>query len=270
MFFLPLAYCLSLSLLTGPVGSLILWSRLTFFGETLAHASIFGIFLSLFFDIPLSVAMVCLVLLYCLLIELFIEKKLDQSYLLPLFSYGLLGLGFVLLETMFPNPSLIFNVLLGDLLLVTTEDVLFLTVITALIWGLWKKYHRYVLMALLMPELAELKQLPVKKIHFTLNVVAGLAIAFLIQAAGMLLSMALLTIPPLTAKILARSPNQMIKITCLLSFLSIFTGFFAGYHFDVSLGAMMSTSCLIYFVLINLALKVFKKSKTNADISYKH
>ena len=259
MFFMPIVYCCLLSLLSGPIGCLILWSRLTFFGETIAHAAIFGLFLSLYLGIPMTASMSLIVLTYCLLIEFFIDEKVHQSYLLPIFSYGVLGLGFVLIEKFLSTPSALFNVLLGDILLITFHDVLSLSIMVALIWGLWLFFHRHIILTLLMPDLAILKKINLRATHFAKNLVTGLAIAFVIQAAGMLLSMALLTIPPLTAKMISKTPYQMVIYTCVFSFGAIFLGFSGGIYLDASLGAMMSTCALALFIIVKVITTVMTK-----------
>lgn len=261
MFTLPLCYCLLLALLSGPIGSLILWSRLTFFGETIAHASILGLFFSYLFNTSITLSLSIIVIIYCILLEVFIEHEAEQSQILPIFSYGALGVGFVLIEKFLPSSAALFNVLLGDLLLVSTSDIIFLFGMVLTVWTLWFKFKREILLSLLMPDLATLRRINLKTTNLLRNIITGLAISFVIQASGMLLSMALLTIPPLTAKIICKSPSQMIAITCAISLASIIAGFILGVYLDVSLGATMSCCSLLIFIAIKI-IKTVNSRKT--------
>lgn len=263
MFLMPTLYCCLLSLLSGPIGCLILWSRLTFFGETIAHASIFGLFISLYFQISMTLSMSIMVVIYCALIELFVDQKIHQSSLLPIFSYGVLGLGFVLIEQLTPTSAALFNILLGDVLLIRLQDVLLLAAIVVSVWALWLKFQKDILLTLLIPDLAVLKKVSLKTTRFMKNVTVGLAIALVIQATGMLLAMALLTIPPLSAKLISKTPYQMVLNTCIIAFISIFTGFIGGLWLDGSLGAMMSTCAFAIFLIVKTysAIKIYKEKR---------
>lgn len=249
MFILPFLYCCLLALLSGPVGCLILWSRLTFFGETIAHAGVLGLFLSLYFNVSLTMAMTFLVITYCLTLELLKDKILSENSLLPIFSYGVLGLGLVLIEQFTPTSSALFSVLLGDLLLVQPQDLASLALTTLFVWGLWLRYNSIFVLSLIMPDLAQIKGMNLSIIRLISTLCAGFAIAFVIHATGMLLAMALLTIPPLSARSFSQTPQAMVLYTCLFSAGSLILGFVGGLFFDISLGPAMSTSALGVFGL---------------------
>lgn len=266
MFLLPFLYCFLLAALSGPIGCLIMWSRLTFFGETIAHASIFGLFISLFFNIPLTAAMAVLVIVYCLLIEFFVDKNIHQSYLLPIFSYGILGLGLVLIEKFTPSSAMLFNILLGDILLVNSTDLILLLLTAVVSWALWISLRRQFLLSLLIPDIAVLQKINLKHMHFLRNVMAGLAIAFVIQAVGMLLSMSLLTIPPLTARLISQSPGTMILFTCLIAAIDLSIGFIGGIYFDCPLGAMMSACSLFVFIAVKIYVAQFKRNFSQVEV----
>src|SRR5699024_5236311 len=56
--FLLYALCagLLLALVAGPLGSFVVWRRMAYFGDTLAHSTLFGVALGLLFDINLALA----------------------------------------------------------------------------------------------------------------------------------------------------------------------------------------------------------------------
>ena len=254
MFYLPIIYCCFLSLLSGPIGCLILWSRLTFFGETIAHAGVLGLFISLYFHTSLTVSMGFIVFFYCISLEFLTDRKSKENTLLPIFSYGVLGLGLVLIEQLTPTSSALFSVLLGDLLLVQAKDLISLILTTSIVWALWLRYKDMFVLSLIMPELAQIRGMNLCLIRFLSTLCAGLAIAFVIHATGMLLAMALLTIPPLAARSISATPEQMIWRTCALSALSLALGFTHGIIFDISLGPAMSTSALGVFLAIKILM----------------
>ena len=199
------------------------------------------------------------------MLEVLLDETKDQAQILPIFSYGVLGIGFILIETYLPSTAALFNVLLGDLLLVTKNDLLSLSAMVVLVWFLWLRYQKEVLLSILIPDLAILRKIQIRKMNLIKNIITGLAISFVIQAAGMLLSMALLTIPPLTAKMACKSPQQMVITTCAISFISMSLGFYFGLRFDVSLGATMSCCCLLVFVTVKVALLLQQKIRLKSS-----
>ena len=59
---------LSLALVAGPLGSLIVWRRMSYFGDTLAHSALLGIALGILMNLNLqiSILVVCLVTAFLL------------------------------------------------------------------------------------------------------------------------------------------------------------------------------------------------------------
>ena len=49
---------LGIALLAGPLGSFVVWRKMAYFGDTLAHASLLGLSLGFLFDINLNLALI--------------------------------------------------------------------------------------------------------------------------------------------------------------------------------------------------------------------
>ena len=79
---------------TGPLGSFVIWRRMAYFGDTLAHASLLGISLGALLQISptLGVLGICL-LVATILALLQRQKQLADDTLLGIMSHGALSLG---------------------------------------------------------------------------------------------------------------------------------------------------------------------------------
>lgn len=242
-------YITLLSLLSGPVGSLILWRRMTFLGESLAHASLMGFILQYFFGWPLAVCMLLISLLYCSLLEILQHKGLEKSDILPLLAYGLMGLSLLIIETVIAKPSLMNRILLGDVLLVSWQDCAVVAAVLLFIVTIFRAYYRSFVLYLFSPELAFLHQPQLIRVSFLMNVLIGLSVTMTVQGAGMLLAMALLTIPGITAYPWSRTPWSMIFLSTAIALSGSFIGFQLSLWLDASVGSCVIVSLLGLYVL---------------------
>ena len=120
---------LGLALVTGPAGCFVVWRRLAYFGETIAHSSLLGVALAivlsfnLVIGILISAALVAFIMFY-------LDRRgtLPTDTLLGLLAHGGLALGLVILS-FFPAMRIdLHGLLFGDILAVAREDL-------AVIWG---------------------------------------------------------------------------------------------------------------------------------------
>lgn len=242
-------YICLLSLLAGPVGSLILWRRMTFLGESLAHASLMGFILQYFLGWPLVVCMLLLSLIYCSLLEMLQQKGLERSDILPLLAYGLMGVSLLVIEKYVSKPSLMNRILLGDVLLVSWQDCAVVAGLMLFIILIFWRYYRSFVLYLFSPELAFLHQPQLIRMSFLMNILIGLSVTMTVQGAGMLLAMALLTIPAITAYPWSRTPWSMILMSTGCALCGSLAGFQLSLLIDASVGSCVIVCLLLLYLL---------------------
>ena len=89
---------IGIALVTGPLGCFVVWRRLSFFGDTLAHSALLGVLLSISLDINLSLTIfVVSSLVALLLLRLEKSTNLAGDALLGLISHSSLAIGLVIL-----------------------------------------------------------------------------------------------------------------------------------------------------------------------------
>ena len=89
---------IGIALVTGPLGCFVVWRRLSFFGDTLAHSALLGVILSVSFDINISLSVfVVSSLVALLLLKLQNTTNLASDSLLGLLSHSSLAIGLVVL-----------------------------------------------------------------------------------------------------------------------------------------------------------------------------
>ena len=115
---------IGVALITGPLGTFIVWRRMAYFGDTLAHTSLLGIALGLIFSLNPTVSVILTCLAFALVLVGFEQKKdLASDTLLGILSHTSLACGLVVM-TFMPDVKVdLMSLLFGDLLTVNFSDV---------------------------------------------------------------------------------------------------------------------------------------------------
>ena len=135
---------LALALVAGPLGSFVVWRRMAYFGDTLAHAALLGVAVGLLLDVSptLAVTVGC-VLLAVLLVTLQQRQPLAADTLLGILAPSTLSLGLVVLSFNREVRIDLLGYLFGDLLAVGPSDLLWIVAGSALVLAcllaLWRQ-----------------------------------------------------------------------------------------------------------------------------------
>lgn len=242
---------LLLALICGPLGALVVWQRMAYLGETLAHAGLLGIALAPWLHLAPAVSVLLIgVLVTLLLLWLQDRPELSSDSLLGILAYGSLALALIALSL---NPEFRTDpsaYLFGDLLTLTRQD-LWLTGFGALLllgWLAW--LWKPLLLLCIDAELAASEGLPVKRLRLQLLLMLSLLIALAMKLVGALLITALLVIPAAASRLISQTPLQMALLASLLGGLSVLTGLGSSFYWDLPAGpAIVGASCLIFMLL---------------------
>ncbi|MBF0167054.1 MAG: metal ABC transporter permease [Alphaproteobacteria bacterium] len=244
------AAALAVALVAGPLGCFVVWRKMAYFGDALAHASLLGLALGFILKIDLMAGVVAGGLVFALL--LFVlerQKRLEADTLLGILAHGSLALGLIALAL---APALkldLQGLLFGDVLSVSLADVLWawggaLGVLAglALLW-------RPLLSITAHEELARVDGLQVQRTRFFFLMLMALTVAVAMKVVGVLLITALLVIPPAAARPFARSPEAMALLASLIGTMSVLLGLFASLSIDLPAGPAIVAASVLLFVL---------------------
>lgn len=253
---LALAAGLGVAIIAAPLGSFIVWQRLAYFGDTLAHSSLLGVALGLLLAVNMQIAIILSSIVIALLLVVWQnQKQLPTDTLLGILSHSTLALGLVLISIFDTGRLDLTSYLLGDLLSTTLNDVIIiyslLIIISLCIWRYWSS-----LLSLVVNEsLALVEGVPVKKMRFLLFVLLALTIAVAIKIVGVLLITALLIIPAAAARYLANSPEKMVFYAGAIGCLSIIGGLCGSLLWDAPAGPAIVVSASLLFLISFLGVR---------------
>jgi zinc transport system permease protein len=241
------------ALIAGPLGVFIVWRRMAYFGDTLAHSGLLGVCLGFLLGLSptLGVLIVCL-LLAALLIYLQSRERLAADTLLGLLAHTALALGLVALAFLDAMRFDLSSFLFGDLLAVTNADLLWIWLGGGIAFLVLLRIWRPLLAATVDETLARAEGVPVSRSQTIFIILVALVIACSMKIVGVLLITAMLIIPAATAQRFARTPEQMAVIAACFALLSVVIGLFASLSFDTPAAASVVSCATLLFIVTRL------------------
>ena len=237
----------------GPLGSFVVWRRMSYFGDTLAHASLLGVAIGFLLDINVYYAVILVTLLLALgLVWLERRPYLAIDTLLGIMAHSALSLGLVVVSLMNNIRVDLMAYLFGDLLSVTTQDLWLigpgvLVVIAIMCWQ-W----RSLLSMTISQELAHVDGVNLQRTRLILMLVTALIIGLAMKFVGALIITSLLIIPAATARRFARTPEQMAGLAVILGMCAVTGGliFSALYNTPAGPSVVLCASFLFMLSLV--------------------
>ncbi|MEY8248622.1 MAG: zinc ABC transporter permease subunit ZnuB [Bermanella sp.] len=239
-----------LSLMSGPLGSFIVWRRMAYFGDTLAHSALLGVTLGFVFDVNLNLAIIlCAVFVALMLANLQRQHFIPSDTLLGLMAHTTLAAGLVTLSQL-DNVRIDLNAyLFGDLLAVNRDDLIIMALGSALVLTVLSRMWRGLLAASVSEELAQVEGYPVAKLRLLFMVLLAVVIASAMKLVGVLLITAMLIIPAAAARPFSQGPKQMAILATVISMLAVALGLGLSYQFDTPAGPSIVLTSALFFLI---------------------
>jgi zinc transport system permease protein len=237
----------------GPIGSFVLWRRMAYLGESVAHIGLLGAAIGLLIGISPIAGVAALAMIAALLMSRAGEGLIPAGTLIGLIGHVGLALGFVALSMMETVRTDLMGYLFGDVLALTDSDLYALAaggiLLCACLWFLWKP-----LLAITVNRdiaIAEGMNVRIYDLVF-LVLVAGL-VAFGLKIVGALLIVALLLIPPAAARPFARTPEGMGIAASIIGAISAPLGIAGAWFTDAPAGPSIVLAAAAIFLVTTSA-----------------
>ena len=213
---------LGVAFVTGPLGCFVIWRRLSYFGDTLAHSALLGVTIaySLEFNIALSVFIISS-LIALILVQLQNRTNLPGDALLGLLAHSSLAVGLVVIGFLTFIRFDIMGLLFGDILAVTVDDLYIIWIGGALILLILRFIWKGLFASTVNYELAEAEGLNPDRAKAIFTILIAAIIAISIKMVGLLLITGMLIIPAAMARNISDSPQKMIIYSIILSLIHI-------------------------------------------------
>lgn len=241
---------IGVALVAGPLGCFIVWRRMAYFGDTMAHSALLGIALGILIEVDQMLGVFAVVALTSLaLVGLQRQRALPTDALLGILAHSTLSLGLVLVALMVWVRMDLAGYLFGDILAVSRGDL-------AVVWGggaailavlvlIW----RPLLAATVSSEIAEAEGMRPERANLAFMILLAAVVAIAMKIVGILLITSLLIIPAATARRFAATPEAMALVAAVLGAAAVTGGLYASLGFDTPSGPSIVTAAFVLFLL---------------------
>lgn len=240
------------SLVCGVVGTLVVVNRLVFLSGGVAHAAYGGVGLAFALGLPVMACTIGFTAAVAMLMAWITLKRRDRADTVigALWAAGM-ALGVILLD-LSPGYNVdLMSYLFGSILAVPGQEVWIMAGLALVVLAVATFFHADFLAVSFDAEFARTAGAPATGIHFLLLGMTAVAVVMIIQVVGLILVIALLTIPPYMAERSSRTLAGMMVRACGWSLLFCLGGLAAAYVFNVTSGAAIVAVGVVVYTFVS-------------------
>lgn len=238
------------SVICGVIGSLVVVNRIVFLSGGVAHATYGGVGLALFLGLPVLPVTAAFALFFALIMAWVTLRSRERADTVigVLWSAGM-ALGILLVDLTPGYKADLMSYLFGSILAVPREDLWIMAGLAAVVMAAVLVCYRGFLVVSFDEEFARARGLPVGLLYVLLLALTALSVVMIIRVVGLILVIALLTIPPFIAERRVRSLGAMMAASGLLSGVFCVLGLGLAYALDLTSGAAIIAVASVVFFL---------------------
>ena len=261
---------IGLAFITGPLGCFIVWRRLSYFGDTIAHSALLGVVIAYALDFNIIIAVFVVSCLLALSL-LFLQRRtnLPDDALLGLLAHSVLAIGLVLLGILSFIRIDLMGLLFGDILSVNVTDLLFVWIGGSIVLIVLILIWRPLFAGTVNLELAKAEGLNPDLANAIFTLLIASVIAISIKIVGILLITGLLIIPASASRNLSSTPIQMAIISSVIGVTCVVLGLQSSMIWNSPTGPTILAIALGVFIITLLPLKKLLISKKKIELSDK-
>lgn len=244
------------SLVSGVLGSLILINRLVFLAGGIAHASYGGIGLAFFLGLPVLPVAGAFALGCSGIAAVLLQRNVARlDAIVGALWAGGMAFGILLLD-MTPGYNVdLMSYLFGSILTISSTDIYALAVLCAVLLVLVARFYHPLVLSSWEPEYARTRAVPVAWIRAALLAMTALSVVLLIRMVGLILVIALLSIPPAFAEAHSRNLKGMMLRATLVSAICGVCGLLLAWVADLTAGACIIALAAGAYLLQQMLLR---------------
>jgi ABC-type Mn2+/Zn2+ transport system permease subunit len=249
------------------VGTWVVIRGMTFLGDALVHGVVPGIALALIFEFNVIVgALLAAVIMVGGINLVHRQTGFSEDTGIGLLFVGMLGVGVILISSTDSFATNLTSILFGDILGVTTSDLVGLAVVVALVALLSALFYRNFLVLSFNEQKAQLFGLRPSATHLALLALITLSIVGSFQTVGTLLVFGLLVGPAATAALLVKRVPSMMAVAAVLGMVSVVVGLIISYHANTSGSATMAVLPIVLFFFV-LAFRRMRRAAAAGSLT---
>ncbi len=246
---------LLVSIASGIIGSLIVVNRMVFLAGGIAHTAYGGIGVAVFFGLPMFLGASVFAVMSALIIASITLKERERmdTFIGLMWAVGM-ALGVVLIDLTPGYQADFMSYLFGSILAVSSSDLWFMGGLLAIILFIMTFWYRDILAVSYDSEYANLRGINVRFFYTLILVLSALTVVVAIKVVGLILVIALLTIPVYIAEKLSNTLYVMMIFSGIFSSIFTLIGLWFSYEYEIASGAsIILVSAVTLFLFLGIS-----------------
>ncbi|HCT8174095.1 TPA: metal ABC transporter permease [Proteus mirabilis] len=229
------------------------WSLM---GDAISHAVLPGVVLAYVTAIPLTIG-AFLSGLFCSFATGYLKEhsRIKEDTVMGIVFSGMFAVGLVIFASVDTDQHLM-HILFGNILGITPDVLIQISAICLITITIMLVKQKDFMLYCFAPNQARIVGLPVALLHYGLLSILALTIVASMQAVGIILVVAMLISPGITAYLLTRSFSRMITLAILFSVISSVIGTFISFHIDGATGPSIVLTQAVFFIIALLCNQI--------------
>ena len=241
---------LFISIAVGIIGSFVLINRFNYLAASIAHGSYAGVGMAVYFGISILLGTTIAALFLALLLAFisFKYKSRKDTLIGVIWAVGM-SIGIIFTDLSPGYNADLMSYLFGNILMVPNEDLYFMAAVDLLLIFFTLVLYNHILAISYDPDFAGLRGVRVKLLYTLLLLLIALTVVMSVRSIGLILVIALFTIPPFIAEKFTKNLQMMMMTSAFLSLIFCVAGLYISYFLDISATpAIILSASLLFFI----------------------
>ncbi len=250
------------SIACGVVGSYVVVKRISYLAAGIAHAILGGMGIAYFFGkSPMTGALIAAIVFALILGWVSLRWKQQEDTIIgALWSMGM-AVGILFLSKAPGYHMDLMSYLFGNILMISRDDLYLIVGLDLAILVTVGLFYKQLLAVAFDEEFAKLRGISVEWFYILFLILIGFTVVIMIRIVGLILVIALLTIPPAIANHYIRSLSHMMILAVILGIFFTCSGLALSYEPDLPSGPMIIVLSGSVFIVSVLAQNAFRKKR---------
>lgn len=248
---------------SAPLGCLVIWQRMAYFGDSLAHGSLLGVSLGIVLGINLNLSIFIICIIFAFSFTAIKRKMtLPSDTILGILAHASLSLAIIILSVYSSEEIELHDFLFGDIFSLSKSELYLIIPCTLIILGITYLIWNKIVLISINEDLAKAEGVRTSFYNAIFILLLTMIIAISIRTIGIILISSLLLIPPATGRIYVNSHRKMAVAAALFGGLSALIGVILSSSIDTPTGpSIVLMSSIIFITLI--IVKTLKNIRNN-------
>src|SRR6056297_2415803 len=242
------------SIVCGVIGTIIVEKKLVSMSGGIAHTSFGGIGLGYLLGFePIIGGLIFAVIAAVSISKIRRETKTKSDTLIGMFWAVGMALGILFISMSSGYQPDMTSYLFGDILTVSSVYIKIMVVLSIIILGIIFTAFNYWKAYLFDEEYLKVLGIDIKILEYILFIIISLSIVILIKVVGIILAIALLTIPPAISKLFTKDLKKIMALSIIFGIILSFLGLYISYTLDIPSGSTIILVAVTFFLITSLA-----------------